>query len=152
MKLLSFAGAALILALVPAAASATHFTGITGSGNCDGWELGVDVYYRVTTHEADVSYTLTLVDEDANVVETVDWSGTITRDDPSDVDQHYDFSGSWETGELDGSYTIHAEFTLSATFGDGEIDEDSMSFEHGFLCESVATKALNWSAVKGLYE
>ena len=136
------------LLLLPAFASATHFTDLTGLGDCAGWSAMATVQWRYGVTEGTMDYTVSLLDVDNNVLETFTWEGAVTRDDSAD--QVFEYFDMWTVEADAGSYTVVGHFHLVSPYSGG-VDESSMDFEFNFTCDTVSAEAHTWSAVKDLY-
>ncbi len=149
-------GTAMLLAiiaigLVPAVASATHFDGQPAiDGRCEGWTLDLTVRFRTGTFAADLAYTIELLDADQNVIETVAWTGVVTRPEDSGVYRSFQFTGVWSVDLPAGAYSIRGTATVSLAWSGG-FDEDSKTFASGVACEAVATESSTLSGIKSLY-
>lgn len=138
------------MALLPAIASATHFTDIVVGADCEGWWAQAEVYWRSSSFVGDLNYSIGLVDEDATILEQIDWAGQISRelDDPQFM--VYNFAGSW-SGTFNGPhFGVVSMFHLVAPW-DGGVDDETANYTTEFDC-TVATENSTWSTIKALYQ
>lgn len=148
LRLLALALATM--AVLPGLASATHFDDVIVGADCDGWWAEVNVYWRTGILVGELNYTISLVDQDANVLEQVDWAGAIGRDLGDPRAQVYYFSGTW-SGTFNGpQFSVVGMFHLVAPW-DGGVDDVTANDTTAFEC-AVATENSTWSTIKTLYQ
>jgi hypothetical protein len=134
--------------LLPLTASATHWEAVTLAPDCEGWSLDAEIYWRSGVYEGEVSYVIELLDGDSNVLETQQWTGTVTREmNP----QTYSFDGEWTVVAPAGNYVASFSVRIVAPYGDGLVDDFTEEGSEAFSCGTVANEATTWSAVKALY-
>ena len=68
------------MAVLPGLAAATHFDEVIVVGDCEGWSAEVNVTWRTGIYTGDLNYSIRLVDQNANILEQIDWAGVIDRE------------------------------------------------------------------------
>jgi hypothetical protein len=137
------------MAILPGIASATHITGVEVNADCDGWWAQLDVYWRTGIYTGDLDYTISLVDQDANILEQVSWAGPISRAVSDPRAMSYTFSGSWSGTFQADQFSVTGMFHLVSPW-DGGVDDETVNASTVFEC-SVATENSTWSTIKALY-
>jgi len=140
--------AAMAVVLLPLMASATILTDLTGEGDCNGWSAMASVHWGSAT-EADLDYTVSILDDDMNVLETFTWAGIVSRDGDV-VNQVFSFYDEWTINADAGNFSIMGDFHLVGAYPGG-VEHSYLSFTNTFTCDVVSTEAHTWSAVKDLY-
>ncbi len=145
-KLMILGAVMLSLLMVPAMASATHFTNIVGVSDCDGYSADAGVHFRSTAASMDLSYTITLSNMDGDVLETITDSMTVINGG----DVVLNFSGLWEAdAESESGFTVLGVFDLVSTFPGG-VDEDHIEFSNVLSC-TVDSENVSFDSVKSMY-
>ena len=134
--------------LLPLTASATHLNWVDVEVGCEGWMLDAEITWRTGIYEGELTYVIELLDAENNLLETQQWTGTVTRDTNP---QSYMFSGDWTVTAPAGDYTVDYSVRIYAPWGDGQIDDETIEGSTGFSCGTVGTQATTWSAVKALF-
>jgi hypothetical protein len=142
---------AAVAMLIPATASATHFFGYQRSADCNGWMTDFRVAFNSEIFEAQLDYTIVLKDSQGDVIETIEWSGMIGRDNPSNNVQMFNFGGDWSVVADPGFFVARGYFTLTAPTVDGGEEVDTFDWVYQFNCETVATEQVDWSSLKATF-
>lgn len=145
-KLMVLSLVMLSLLMLPAMASATHFSYLVGMGDCHGYVADAGVHFRSNGPSMDFSYTITLTDNDGIVVETITDSMVVLHDGDQDI--ILNFSGLW-TVDVATGFTVMGVFDISAAYPGG-LDEDHMEFSNVITC-TVDAEAMNFDSVKSMY-
>jgi hypothetical protein len=134
--------------MLPLTASATHLNWVELDAGCEGWSLDAEVYWRSSVYEGELTYVVEVFDAEDNLLETLEWTGTVTRDTRTQV---YTFGGDWTFNAPPGDYMVDYSVQIYAPYGDGEVDDDTIEGSTGFSCGTVSTQSTTWSAVKALF-
>jgi hypothetical protein len=141
--------ALMAVLLLPSLAMATHFEGLSGSADCEGWSAEVTVQWRTGIYEGTLDYTIQLQDAEGAVLEEVIWSGPFTRGAEDPVTVIYEFSGTWEEPLDQSDLVLYEAFSIDAPWDEG-VDVDTTELTTEVSC-NVPVDETSWSAVKSLY-
>lgn len=137
------------MALLPGLAAATHFDEVIVVGDCEGWSAEVNVTWRTGIYTGDLNYSIRLVDQNANILEQIDWAGVIDREVSDPRQMVYNFSGTWSGTYSGPQFTVVGMFHLVAPYPGG-VDDDTANVTTTFEC-TVAAENATWSSIKTLY-
>jgi hypothetical protein len=143
-KLMILSAVMLSLLMLPAMASATHFTYLTAMGDCIGYAAETGVHFRSTVDSFDLDYTVTLSDMDGVVLETFSDAMTVT----GSGDIVLNFSDEW-TVFATGRFTVAGTYHLVSTYPGG-VDEETVEFSNEIQC-TVASEDVSFDSVKSMY-
>ncbi len=146
-RLLLMSTVLIAVLMLPALASATHFTDLVAIGDCEGFTAQVGVHFRIDAEYLDLHYDVAVLD--VNNLEIVVVSGDVHVVHDGDQDITIMVSDMFNMA-LDGTYVVSGLFTLTAPYPGG-VDEDSIAFENGIECGSVADEAVTFQSVKAMY-
>ena len=141
----------LIVALVPAVASATHLTDVSADSDCLGWSVSVSIRFHSSLFSLDGWYTVILSDTDGNELETIHWEGILDRPDPSSPYQTYEFNGEWTVFAPAGTYNVDVVAGISFESSWGQNVSYEMATHDVFECDVVSSESTTWSGLKSLY-
>ena len=142
----------LIAAMIPAAASATRMTVIDVYGDCQGWSAQLKVHFQVDHISVEGWWDAYLTDRDGNVLETISWSGELSRPEGSESVHFYDIGSEWTVFAEPDIFKVIVEggVTYINHWGD-QVYHEASSMNY-FECGVVPTEDISWSSVKSLYE
>ena len=146
-RLLLMSTVLMAMLMLPAMASATHFTDLVAMGDCDGFNAQADVHFRSDAEFLDLHYEVAVMDNDSMQIVMV--SGDIHMENDGDQDISIMISDLWNMA-LDGSFVVSGTFTLTAPYPGG-LDDDSISFENDIQCGSVAAEETSFESMKAMY-
>ena len=141
----------LVVALVPAVASATNLYSLYTDSNCDGWSAELSIVYRSTLFEVDAWYTVVLSDKNGDELETIHWEGILDRPEGSISYQTYHLYGEWSVFAPAGTYDVVISAGISFVDPWGQNVSQETTVADMFECDSVANEATTWSDLKSLY-
>lgn len=146
---------ALLLLLLPAIASATHFEGdVVFDADCSGWSADGIVKIRLNVPEANLATTITITPQGGQtpVLTLVD-EVVLPTDEDRFVDMNLGDLWNNMTEEivpLVGTYNVHAVIYLSAPWPGG-LDEETIEFDVLMACDVVANQDISWGSFKSVY-
>ncbi len=136
----------MAMLMLPALASATHFTDLVAMGDCEGFAAQADVHFRYNADFMDVHYDVAVLDGSMEIVMV---SGDLHVLNDGDVDVTVMISDTFGVA-LDGAFIVSGTLTLVSPHPGG-VDEDSITFENSIECGSVADEDVSFQSVKAMY-
>ncbi len=145
-RLLLMSSVLMAMLLLPALASATHFTDLVAMGDCEGFTAQADVHFRSNAEFLDLHYEVVVMDEDLEVV-MVSGDLHVVQEDSQDISIL--LADTFDVA-LDGYFVVSGTITLTSPYPDG-VDEDMVTFENMIECGSVATDSSSFESIKAMY-
>ena len=145
MKRLMILSILAVLAL-PMMAAASHFEGVDGGADCSGWTATANVRFGNLTFEGTLHVVVVLSNEMGEVLNMVEFTEPIARDEGSSTLQTYTFSGEWEGTHYAQMFMVHQLIELAVTSG----DTDQSALELELEC-TVDSEDTDWGALKATY-
>jgi len=142
MKRLILSIAALALVL-PSLALACHVTEVTGNADCQGWSMCATVSFSGSVYEGTLNYTVHLLDDQNQEVNTFELSEVVSRPQDSCAGEYtFCFEGQWEGTYQSNGFLVKMEADLNGGA--------SQCFQTSLSC-TVDSDDVSFGAVKALY-